>query len=42
MPLFQPKQPKERYHMTISQILSTDTLGVLSDLTGQFGQIGYM
>ena len=37
VPLF---QPKSRYYMIISPKLSSDTLGVPSDLTGQFGQIG--
>ena len=33
-------QPKSRYYMIIVQKLSSDTLRVPSDLTGQFGQIG--
>ena len=37
VPLF---QPKIRYYMIIFPKLSLDTLGVPSDLTLQFGQIG--
>ena len=36
-PLF---QPKSRHYMIIFPTLSLDTLGVLSELTLQFGQIG--